>query len=138
MKVKFSIPEIYTNDINHVSKILKSGWLTHGNIMIFLKMNLKNLQAQNMLFLFQVVQLDCIYPAYQLVKGGDEVIVPSQTHTATAHAVECTGAKAIFSDVDPITGNILVNDVNKLQIKLRRCYCSYGRIPCKIKDLIFM
>ena len=55
------------------------------------------------------------------LKGGDEVIVPSQTHTATAHAVEYTGAKAIFSDVDPITGNILVNDVEKkLQIKLRR------------------
>jgi dTDP-4-amino-4,6-dideoxygalactose transaminase len=37
---------------------------------------------------------------------GDEVIVPAQTHTATAHAVELTGARAVFVDVDRCTGNI--------------------------------
>lgn len=37
---------------------------------------------------------------------GDEVIVPAQTHTATAHAVELTGAKAIFVDAERQTGNI--------------------------------
>src|SRR2546423_11000629 len=30
---------------------------------------------------------------------GDEVVVPAQTHTATAHAVELTGARAVFVDV---------------------------------------
>lgn len=37
---------------------------------------------------------------------GDEVIVPAQTHVATAHAVELTGARAVFVDADPTTGNI--------------------------------
>ncbi len=37
---------------------------------------------------------------------GDEVIVPAQTHVATAHAVELTGAKAVFVDVEPESGNI--------------------------------
>ena len=37
---------------------------------------------------------------------GDEVIVPAQTHTATAHAVELTGATAVFVDADETTGNI--------------------------------
>lgn len=37
---------------------------------------------------------------------GDEVVVPAQTHTATAHAVEYTGAKPVFADCDPATGNI--------------------------------
>ncbi|OIQ50065.1 UDP-4-amino-4-deoxy-L-arabinose--oxoglutarate aminotransferase [Pseudodesulfovibrio hydrargyri] len=37
---------------------------------------------------------------------GDEVIVPAQTHTATAHAVEYCGAKPVFVDADPLTGNI--------------------------------
>jgi perosamine synthetase len=37
---------------------------------------------------------------------GDEVIVPAQTHVATAHAVELTGARAVFVDVDPLSGNI--------------------------------
>ena len=30
------------------------------------------------------------------IKKGDEVIVPAQTHAATAHSVEYTGAKAVL------------------------------------------
>lgn len=37
---------------------------------------------------------------------GDEVIVPAQTHVATIHAVELTGARPVFVDCDPLTGNI--------------------------------
>ncbi len=37
---------------------------------------------------------------------GDEVIVPTVTHTATAHAVELTGARAVFADIERETGNI--------------------------------
>ena len=37
---------------------------------------------------------------------GDEVIVPAQTHVATAHAVELTGATPVFVDAEPETGNI--------------------------------
>jgi dTDP-4-amino-4,6-dideoxygalactose transaminase len=37
---------------------------------------------------------------------GDEVIVPAQTHVATAHAVEITGARPVFVDCDSTTGNI--------------------------------
>ncbi|MCF7980153.1 MAG: aminotransferase class I/II-fold pyridoxal phosphate-dependent enzyme, partial [Chromatiaceae bacterium] len=37
---------------------------------------------------------------------GDEVIVPAQTHTATAHAVKLTGARPIFVDAEPHTGTI--------------------------------
>jgi dTDP-4-amino-4,6-dideoxygalactose transaminase len=42
---------------------------------------------------------------------GDEVIVPAQTHTATAHAVELTGAKAVFVDSEPRTGNIDIDQI---------------------------
>ena len=37
---------------------------------------------------------------------GDEVIVPAQTHVATAHAVELTGARPVFIDAEEKTGNI--------------------------------
>jgi perosamine synthetase len=38
--------------------------------------------------------------------AGDEVIVPAQTHAATAHAVELTRAKPVFVDAERRTGNI--------------------------------
>ena len=37
---------------------------------------------------------------------GDEVIVPCQTHVATAHAVELTGARPVFVDANIHSGNI--------------------------------
>src|SRR5262245_37818399 len=46
---------------------------------------------------------------------GDEVIVPAQTHSATAHAVELTGAKPVFVDAERATGNI---DLDALEAAL--------------------
>lgn len=43
---------------------------------------------------------------YLGIGHGDEVIVPAQTHVATAHSVEYTGARPVFVDVDLLTGNI--------------------------------
>jgi dTDP-4-amino-4,6-dideoxygalactose transaminase len=40
------------------------------------------------------------------VGPGDEVIVPAQSHVATAHAVEYCGARPVFIDSEPRTGNI--------------------------------
>jgi len=40
---------------------------------------------------------------------GEEVIVPAETHTATAHAVAYTGAVPVFVDAEPTTGNIDVD-----------------------------
>jgi perosamine synthetase len=37
---------------------------------------------------------------------GDEVIVPAETHVATAHSVEHVGATPVFVDVERDTGNI--------------------------------
>jgi dTDP-4-amino-4,6-dideoxygalactose transaminase len=48
---------------------------------------------------------------------GDEVIIPSQTHVATAHAVELTGAKPIFVDSDKISGNI---DITLVEQKINK------------------
>lgn len=42
---------------------------------------------------------------------GDEVVVPAQTHNATAHAVEYTGAKPVFVDAEMRTGNIDIDQI---------------------------
>ena len=55
---------------------------------------------------------------------NDEVIVPAQTHTATAHAVEYTQARPIFIDVDRISGNMLVekNRVKNIRKKQKASF----------------
>jgi dTDP-4-amino-4,6-dideoxygalactose transaminase len=42
---------------------------------------------------------------------GDEVIVPAQTHAATAHAVALTGATPVFVDAEVATGNMDPNQI---------------------------
>ena len=49
------------------------------------------------------------------IREGDEVIVPAQTHVATAHAVEFCGAKPVFVDAEVETGNI---DVRQIEGKI--------------------
>ena len=44
---------------------------------------------------------------------GDEVIVPAQTHVATAHAVELTGARPVFVDAEAETGNIDITAIEQ-------------------------
>ena len=46
---------------------------------------------------------------------GDEVIVPAQSHVATVHAVEFTGAKPVFVDAELSTGNI---DIDQIEEKI--------------------
>ena len=45
---------------------------------------------------------------------GDEVIVPAQTHIATANSVELCGAKPVFVDSELETGNIDINQIESL------------------------
>src|SRR5690242_19392639 len=49
------------------------------------------------------------------IKPGDEVIVPAETHVATAHAVEVMGGRSVFVDCEPATGNI---DATKIEAKI--------------------
>lgn len=54
---------------------------------------------------------------------GDEVIVPAQTHVASAHSVEYTGAKPVFVDVDGLTGNIDIDELEKAVTPRTRAIC---------------
>ncbi|HME41645.1 MAG TPA: DegT/DnrJ/EryC1/StrS family aminotransferase [Syntrophorhabdales bacterium] len=57
---------------------------------------------------------------YLGVGAGDEVLVPAQTHTATAHAVELCGARPVFVDAEIQTGNIDVAQIEPLITKQTR------------------
>src|ERR1700716_4285393 len=45
------------------------------------------------------------------VRPGDEVVVPSLTFYASAEAVVNAGARPVFCDVDPATGNVTPDSV---------------------------
>ena len=85
VKINFSRNPITKKDRSLVSKILKSGWLTHG--LYSQKFEYEFSKFTNSKFSSLVsnctagLHLACKTLGF---KKGDEVIVPSQTHVATA------------------------------------------------------
>ena len=113
-KVLFSKPDIQDKELKNVSKILKSGWLTHGEYT----KNFEEKFAKYTKSSFSTTVSSCTAGLHLSclalgIQKGDEVIVPAMTHTATAHAVEYTGAKPVFADVDYETGNIKLSEIKK-------------------------
>ena len=64
---------------------------------------------------------------------GDEVIVPAETHVATAHAVEVTGARPVFVDCDA-SGNIDVTQIPAAITARTRAICvvHYPGLPVDV------
>ena len=130
-KVKFSKPNILPDDINLVKKIIKSGWLTHGKYtnLFEKKFNVytNSKYAITVSSCTAALHLSCLASGF---KKGDEIIVPSMSHTATAHAVEYTGAKVVFSEIDTINWKYDSRSYQKKYLKKPKVYyCSHGRFP---------
>jgi len=110
--IPFSSPDIQDSDLKAVESVIRSGWLAHGQYSKKLEQLFCEYTgakyATTVSNCTAGLHLSCLAAGFA---SGDEVIVPAQTHTATAHAVEFTGAKAIFADVDPLSGNILIEDL---------------------------
>lgn len=69
---------------------------------------------------------------------GDEVIVPAQTHTATVHAVECVGARPVFVDCDPKTGNLSASSIEAAVTPRTRAISvvHFVGIPCDMPAIM--
>jgi perosamine synthetase len=136
--IKFSIPSISNKDINLVGKILRSGWLTHGKYVSFFENEIKKFTnckyAVSVSSCTAALHLSCIASNF---KNGDEIIVPAMTHTATAHAVEFTGAKAVFADVEPLSGNISLEEIKKkISNKTKGVIIVHmAGYPCEIEEI---
>ena len=113
-KIPFSKNNISKNSIENIREIFKSGWLTHGKYTeLFEKEFIKITKSKYALTVSSCtagLHLSCIAANF---KKGDEVIVPAMSHTATSHAVEYTGAKVVFADIDLYSGNISLDQIKK-------------------------
>ncbi|WKZ36515.1 MAG: DegT/DnrJ/EryC1/StrS family aminotransferase [Anaerolineales bacterium] len=72
------------------------------------------------------------------IGAGDEVIVPAETHVATAHAVEMVGAKPVFLDCEPGTGNIDASKLESLITKKTKAISMvhFLGVPCDMDAIM--
>jgi len=122
LKVPFSKPDIRASDLKLLTKSIKSGWLAHGKYSNQLENEFINFTKAK----YSTTVSNCTSGIHAVcmalgLNKDHEVIVPAQTHVATAHAAAMTGAKIKFADVDELTGNILFSEIKKLTSKRTKC-----------------
>ncbi len=64
------------------------------------------------------------------VAPGDEVLVPSFTFYATAEAVVSAGARPVFCDIDPATGNVTADTVRAALTPAARAIITVDLFGC--------
>lgn len=101
-------------DIEAVTKVLKSDWLTQGpNIAEFENAIAKYCGVGHAVAVSNGTA--ALHAAYfgAGVGAGDEVIMPGMSFAATANAALYLGAKPVFVDVHAENGNVLADAVKK-------------------------
>lgn len=71
------------------------------------------------------------------VTPGDEVVVPSLSFIATANAVRYCGARPVFADVDPLTGNLTGSTVAEVITPRTKAVLvvHQGGVPADIREI---
>ena len=117
-KIPFGKPIINQKEIKLVNKVMKSSILVHGKMSLLFEKKFKQFtKAKDAISISSCTAGMHLIYFHLGIKTGDEVIVPAQTHVATAHAVELTGAKAVFVDCELDTGNI---DIKQIKSKINK------------------
>lgn len=99
MKVPFSPPDISQLEIDYVTDVLKSGWITTGPVVKeFEKKIVEFVGAEGAVALGSATAALEGALRFLGIGPGDEVIVPAYTYTSTASAAVHTGAKVIIAD----------------------------------------
>src|SRR5258708_5612012 len=105
--IPFGRPMLDQSEIDRVIEVLRGTTFVHGKVTHEFERRFAERAGAK-----HAVSVSSCTAALHLslfangIGPGDEVIVPALTHVATAHAAEYCGAKPVFADIDPKSGNI--------------------------------
>ncbi|MGB9740667.1 MAG: DegT/DnrJ/EryC1/StrS family aminotransferase [Candidatus Bathyarchaeia archaeon] len=140
--IPINAPQVGDEEIKAVTKVLKSGTLTHGlgagpMVTRFEKAYAKFMEAKHAIAVNSGTAALHLAVVAAGIKQGDEVILPSFTFVATAEVILAAGAKPVFVDIDPETYNISVEKIEKTITKKTRAIVPvdlYG-LPSDMKQI---
>jgi dTDP-4-amino-4,6-dideoxygalactose transaminase len=142
-KIAFGRPQLGQEELGLIKTVLESGRLVHGPATVEFEAKFAaRIGAAHAISVSSCTAALHLCLHAQGIGPGDTVIVPAMTHVATAHAVEYCGARPVFCDVSPATGNI---DVERLPAAIAAAQRSgrlraievvhYLGLPCEMEPI---
>ena len=137
-KIKFAKPLINFQEKKEVLKVLNSGIYSQANKCREFEKKFKKFTKAKFASTVNSCTSGMHLFYYSMgLKKGDEVILPAQTHIATAHAIELTGAVPVFVDSNLEDGNI---DIKKIEKKINNktkaiCIVHFLGFPVEMDKL---
>lgn len=138
MKIAFSPPDITEREIEEVTNVLKSGWITTGpKTKEFERLIADYCGTARAVCLNS--QTACAEIALRLlgIGAGDEVITTAYTYTATASVICHVGAKPVLIDTqrdslemdyDKVAAAVTAKTKAIIPVDIAGIPCDYGRI----------
>lgn len=137
-RIKLIEPVIGEEEIEAVKQVLRSGWLTEGEITREFEEIVRKYVGAKYAFAATscTTALELALRALR-VGPGDEVIVPDFTHPATGNVVAWIGATPVLVDVDVSSRNIDFQKIRKAFSKKTKCVIavSWGGNPLDMKSI---
>ena len=142
-KVPFFVPDIDQREIDAVTKVLNSKWITTGPMVEKFEQEFSQLISNDKKEIYSIAVNSATAGLHLAllacdIRKGDEVITSTLTFTATTEAIENVGAKVKLVDIDPLTMNMNIEELSRSITKRTKAILPvhYSGLSCDMDPII--